>query len=462
MSSEPAVESRGGQRRFWLTIAVTIAALTLATVGLTVANAVQGPRLVSAEINAQAAVERAGQRLILRLDQAVADVPASDIAVSPAVPVSVSLERATLMLRFGEVLDYATSYQITVPVRSTTTDAASALTYTLRTPDAEVFVLQRTGSGADPGQDDQIVRTVVGSSERDVVHHEPAIQEFAVAEPNLAVITGSEGAGGRLTIEALDGSEPSRTLTENSDVTQLQSSGRGGRFGFVVRPLSGPDQDTAQLTLYDPAADEELIKVVGLDGRPLEPQVWTFVPGTNSIVAQTADASFYLVDPTSRVPVKPLGSHVMMLGFVDGTATLIVQDPNSYTAIDLVTGSSTPLPEFDLGDTALYQLLDLPGDRGMVAQLASFSEDEKLRYSTATIIGNRVRPLYAPEPATTWIQQICLSPNGQYLAVETIPADAVPDGHAALGYTNTTTVFVEVATGRSDQTVPGFGINWCN
>ena len=88
MSSEPAaVAPAGGQRRFWLTVAVTIAALVLATVGLTVANAVQGPRLVSADVNPRTAVERAGQRLILRLDQAVAEVSVTDIAVTPAVPV---------------------------------------------------------------------------------------------------------------------------------------------------------------------------------------------------------------------------------------------------------------------------------------------------------------------------------------------------------------------------------------
>ena len=117
----------------------------------------------------RAAVERAGQRLILRLDQAVADMPVSDVTVSPAVPIGLSLERATVILRFDEVLNYATEYEITIPVRSTTTDAASTLTYSFRTPDAEVYMLQRAGSVGNSGTEDQIIRTVIGSSTREVV-----------------------------------------------------------------------------------------------------------------------------------------------------------------------------------------------------------------------------------------------------------------------------------------------------
>ena len=61
------------QDRFRLTAAVTIGALLLAAVGLTVANTLQGPRLLDVQINAGAAVEGAGERLVLRVDQTVAD-----------------------------------------------------------------------------------------------------------------------------------------------------------------------------------------------------------------------------------------------------------------------------------------------------------------------------------------------------------------------------------------------------
>jgi hypothetical protein len=55
---------------------VTIGVLVLAVVSLTVANARQGPRLLDAQINPNAAVEGAGQRLVLRVDQTVAKLTA--------------------------------------------------------------------------------------------------------------------------------------------------------------------------------------------------------------------------------------------------------------------------------------------------------------------------------------------------------------------------------------------------
>jgi hypothetical protein len=56
MSSDPSKR----QDRFRLTAAVTIGALLLAAVGLTVANTLQGPRLLDAKINPGAAVGAPG------------------------------------------------------------------------------------------------------------------------------------------------------------------------------------------------------------------------------------------------------------------------------------------------------------------------------------------------------------------------------------------------------------------
>jgi hypothetical protein len=66
MSSDPSKR----QHRFRLTAAVTISVLVLAALGLTVANTVQGPRLLDAQSDPASAVESAGERLILRIDPA--------------------------------------------------------------------------------------------------------------------------------------------------------------------------------------------------------------------------------------------------------------------------------------------------------------------------------------------------------------------------------------------------------
>jgi hypothetical protein len=171
------------QDRFRLTAAVTIGVLALAAVGLTVANAVQGPRLLDAQINPVAAVEGAGQRLVLRVDQTVAHLTADQVTVTPTVPVEPTSDGAALILRFADSLRYATTYEIAAKVRSATTGASTTLRYSFRTPDGAFYVLQRAASNAEANAPAQIVRHVIGSTEQRVVRRQPHIEQYAVADP---------------------------------------------------------------------------------------------------------------------------------------------------------------------------------------------------------------------------------------------------------------------------------------
>ena len=150
------------QHRFRLTAAVTIGVLLLAAIGLTVANTVQGPRLLDAQIDPRSAVESAGERLVLRIDQTVATVTADEVSVTPIVPVEPKSDGAALTLRFRDTLSYATSYEIVAKVRSATTGASSTLRYSFRTPDGAFYVLQRAASSADEDAPDQIIRSSSG------------------------------------------------------------------------------------------------------------------------------------------------------------------------------------------------------------------------------------------------------------------------------------------------------------
>lgn len=459
MSSEPA----GKPHRFRMTAAGTITTMFLAVIGLTVANASQGPHLTGAEINPQAAIQRSGQRLILRFDQPVVAVTAAAVTITPAVPVTVKSDRGTLTVRFGTTLRYATTYEIAARVRGTTTGAASNLAYSFQTPKAEVYLLQRAGAGAALGTPDRIIRTSVGSTIQELVRSGPRIQEYAVADPAIAVVTQNAIQGGSLTVGPVSGSGPTRTIADHSDISQLQSSGPGGLFGFVRTPLTGPNRNIRQLQLYDPVSGGNLIGVLGFDGKPLDAQDWAFVPGTTSIVAQTADASFFLIDPLNGAATQPLGGHLTMDGFVPGTTTLIVEDPGHHTAIDLATGVSSTLPAINLPEAeTLYKLFPLAGNRRYAGLVLTYAEPNS-RYAVVAIGTGVIRPLYAPKPVTATIGAVCPSPNDEYLAVETSPGDAVSDEYDfAPGLTNTTTVFVDTVTGRTDGTAAGFAVDWCN
>jgi hypothetical protein len=454
MSSEPPKR----QDRFRLTAAVTIGVLLLAAAGLTVANTRQGPRLLDAQINPGAAVEGAGERLILRVDQTVAEPTTDQVIVTPTVPVEPTTDGAALILRFADSLSYATTYEIVAKVQSGTTGASATLTYSFRTPDGAFYTLERAASNADADAPDQIVHHLLGSPEQRVVRSQPRIEQYAVADPAIAVVTSDAAGAAALTVGPLDGSEPNQTLADNSDISQLRSSGPSGLLGFVLTPLNDTDLGGGgQLHFYDPVAGK-LIKVSGFDGKPLEPLDWAFVPGTTSIVAQTADNSFYLIDPFNGRQTQPLGGHSRMYGFVPGSTTLIVDDSGDYKAIDLATGNTSTVPALDLPEAAgLQQLLPLGGDRGYIGWMAT----QDGAASVVVINDGNARQIYAEEPdATGGIQNICLSPNGQYLAVAKLPRDTATNPDSS-GFANKTE-FVDTATGRTDHDVAGSQVNWCN
>jgi hypothetical protein len=454
MSSEPPKR----QDRFRLTAAVTIGVLLLAAAGLTVANTRQGPRLLDAQINPGAAVEGAGERLILRVDQTVAEPTTDQVSVTPTVPVERTTDGAALILRFADSLSYATTYEIVAKVQSGTTGASATLTYSFRTPDGAFYTLERAASNADADAPDQIVHHLLGSPEQRVVRSQPRIEQYAVADPAIAVVTSDAAGAAALTVGPLDGSEPNQTLADNSDISQLRSSGPSGLLGFVLTPLNDTDLGGGgQLHFYDPVAGK-LIKVSGFDGKPLEPLDWAFVPGTTSIVAQTADNSFYLIDPFNGRQTQPLGGHSRMYGFVPGSTTLIVDDSGDYKAIDLATGNTSTVPALDLPEAAgLQQLLPLGGDRGYIGWMAT----QDGAASVVVINDGNARQIYAEEPdATGGIQNICLSPNGQYLAVAKLPRDTATNPDSS-GFANKTE-FVDTATGRTDHDVAGSQVNWCN
>jgi hypothetical protein len=78
------------------------------------------------------------------------------------------------------------------------------------------------------------------------------------------------------------------------------------------------------------------------------------------------------------------------------------------------------------------------------------------------VINNgNVRQIYAedPDPAGG-IQSVCLSPNGQYLAIAKLPRDAVTNPNSS-GFANKTE-FLDTATGETELKVAGSEVNWCN
>lgn len=459
---------RQAERRFRRTLAATLGILIVAVGGLTAANAVHGPRILDGEINSSAAIERAQQRLVLQVDQPVVDVAPEDVVVEPATGFELETEGSTLTLRFDSALRYATEYRVEVTgAQGTATGARGDMTWSFETPDAEVHALQRAG---EPGAPDRIVRRTLGGAEPEVVVEAPRIQEYAIVGQSIAVVSLDDDNVASLLLVAADGSGTSQVaLPGEGSVTELHASGTTGLLGFVF--TSRPDaavQVPRVLSVYDTTDPSGVTRpVVGLDGEPLSVLDWLFVPGTTSIVAQDDEEALFLIDPLGDSAPSPLGAHSEMRGFIAGTTRLVVADPQQGSVIDLGTGETSvlDLPESDLPEGAgAGPLIALTSDSYL--ELVSTFDDA----TTGSGFSSRIlrvdesgtEQLWAPAAEGTRVGSICLSPNGQFVAAETISAEGIPDGYPDVpGSTATSTVFIDIATGESSRGIAGFLVDWC-
>ncbi|GAA2224168.1 hypothetical protein N1031_00505 [Herbiconiux moechotypicola] len=458
---------------------VTIIVLVVLSIGLGAAAVLRGPVLSSASVNLGATVSRDGSRLVLHADQALAALDPGQVALTPDAPFTVTAAGTDITLAFDGMLDYDTDYRVVVrDAEGEGTGISSTLTHDFRTPDVPVYTLLRgggLGDGSTPlvRDDDRIIRsTLAGGAEATstVAFQAPRIQQFAVVDGALAVVELGEDGSDSLTL-ALDGGTPYTVHTPSGGRLQnLRSSASARLFGFTVSggtDAEGRDYQNALFVLDPLGTSGRAEEVTGFGGESLRVVDWEFVPGTSSLVAQGVDQQLYLIDPLSGGEPTPLGRHAELRGFLPGGAALVVADGETVSQIDLTTGAVSPLaqPAPDV-DPALYPKTIVTAADGVVLR----QYDEVDYASDVPVTGSRIvvadaagtRELYTTATPGSRVRDFCLSPNGQYIAVETVGAGALTDGYPLPGYSEVSTSFVDVSTGLSTRSVPGFLPDWCS
>ncbi|WP_375425800.1 hypothetical protein [uncultured Friedmanniella sp.] len=445
-------------RRFHHGILVVVVALLLVVAGLTAANSVQGARLVRAQVSPDAAVERAGQHLVLQLDQVVDPVPSDAVATLPHLAVVARTDGSTLDLQLQTTLAYATTYQVEVPLVSRATGAASVLRYGFTTPPATLYTLHRAQDSDD--QPDTIERVTAGVTTPQPVRTLPRIQEYAVADPDIAVVTADADGLDTLQVGPLDPAHPSDTVLSGVHLSQLKASGSAGLFGFVVTTeTEGTTSNPVHLLLYQTGSRTGPLTVTGLGGLPVEVRDWAFVPGTSAVVVQDQNNGMFLLDPVRGAVPKALGDHLEIHGLGRG-ATLVVGDAqNRYTRIDLTTGRTEPLLDLRLGSGLPRRITPLGERDRFVAVLNRYSAGDL--HSSAVTLGPRRRPhlLYTP-PAGATVEAVCLSPNEQLVAVTASveTAGSYADDPDPVG---SVTTVVDLGTDEHPLVAPGSAADWC-
>jgi hypothetical protein len=454
-------------RGFRRSVLATVGILGVVAAGLAVAGAFRGPHLDDAGVAAETALERAGQRLVLQADQAIDPVDASHVHIEPTVPIEVSSEERSITIRFTGMLRALTEYRVTAAVTGSATGVSGTLEHAFTTPDLDIAVLVRDLEAAD-----EVRARSVSGAETTTLFAADRIQEFARLRDGVAaIVLDDEGANGRLVI-APEGEQLTQevTLPGPGRLHQLRASDTTDRLGvlFTAADSGGPDAPLAQLLLLDRLDPSGVVRpVTGLDGRPLSVISWRFVPGTPYLVVQAFDQSMLLVDTTTldAAPV-PLGDHAELRGFLPGTLRLVVADPQSGSTIDLESGQTTPLvlPDDRLDESSYPgKIVVLADDRYVeVASRPAAGEGFVLDYEVLHVSADAVEVIFDPDAGVP-IRDICLSPNGQYLAVELQDPEGEPDGYPNVsGRTLSTTYFVDLETGQANRAVAGFASSWCS
>ncbi|WP_207457413.1 hypothetical protein [Desertivibrio insolitus] len=449
-------DSRGFSRALWGSILV----LSVLAAGFAVAGSLQGPRLDRAQLATDALIASAGSRLLLTTDQPIAPVTAEDVTVEPAASVTVQSDERSVTVTFDDLLRYDTEYTVRVAgVTSSSTGRTGDLVHTFTTPDPELFVLDR-GSAGDP---DVLRRTTLAGGEGEVVFEADRIQEYARTSDGFVVVTlDADDAPTVTRVSLADDYELPVTLPGEGQVSELAASEQGV-FGFVFTPASG---GASELVLYDEADQSALGTPIVGTGGPVGVRDWYLVPGTTSVVLHDAEGNLSLVDALTPEAASPLGTHAEVRGFVPGTLDLVVADPTGGFVVDLATGEQSALelavPELDPAlSTGRVLVVDEAGD--YLLQLVGFADSGQV-VSALLYVDETGEAPFSITPAAdgSTVRDFCLSPNGQYAAVETVSVEGEPDGYPqASAYTAMTTIFVDLTTGTATRSIAGFAPDWC-
>lgn len=457
---------RGDRHRFRILTFAIIAILALVAAGLAAVNAVQGPQLSTVSFNSEASITRSGARMVLQANQPLESIDPTDAtkpadapqwSITPAVDAEVTVQGDTITVRFAELLDYHTGYTVTVNVRGAATGASAHLEHTFTTPDVELFSLNRVASGPD-----RIVRhTLSGSVLDDVAFEAGRIQEYAVLDDALVVVTLDPSDVPTLQHVSLsDGNVTPISTPLATTISEVHASRSTDLFGYVITNAATGFDD--RLFIYDlTGASGAPTAISDAEGEPLAVAEWTFLPGTSSVVIQNRDRTVTLLNPLSEDPAESLGS-------VDSLEDVLLDPERTPERAPGHGSDRAPEIPRHLPEAAVDPAL-VPGKRVLNGPDSFFQQfDQSIDAAAAGASAlfftdaSGTREVFRPASDTARIADFCLSPNGEYLSVVVVSAEGEPDGYpVAPGSSYSTISYVKVEDGSALRRTTGLAPSWC-
>ena len=417
-------QAAGDRSGFGRLVAIILVALVVVGGGAAVVGLTQGPKLVRTVVDPTGLVESWGQRVVLAVNQPIADLGADRVRIEPAADFDVSTGAGGITLVFPEPLAYATDYRITVDgVTAPGGGPAATLTTSFSTPPVEGFSLVRSpvkdGGSAATKPDDRIVRLSLGGGEPETAYEAAKIQEFATIGDSLIVVEQETSGLGRIVVvDTTDGSTQKVALPMGGMITSLQTAPAQSRVGFLFTEQSFGRDGGDNLTLYSFELREgkptEAARVGGIDGAAVQAAEWSFVPRTSSMLVRTVDNSLELLDPAATTDPVLLGRAALISSYIPGTTKVVIEQIDGVVVLDLATGKSEPFVLPSVAPT------EIPG------QLVALSESLSARMTPTTTA--------PPEPRSSgyWRSRTARPPSS--IDLTRVPSS----GHCARARTRST------------------------
>ena len=460
----PTRAGRSRKRRgrvFVGTFAVVVAILAVIGLAGGAASVAQGPRVSSVQVDPEAAAAASGSRLIVTTTQSLAEVDPSQVTVTPATPFTVDTSGRSVGVRFTLPLFDDTEYTVTfADVDGLGGGPSATFTQSFRTPEAHVFLLQRTSSG------DTIYRTDLAGGDAVPVFRNEHIEDFRATSSHLVVSVLADDVS-QLFVTDLDGGhERTLPLPGEGYVSNLQSADRGELIGYTFSDAdlgAGGGLEsalfTASLKESESGAEPTPVAVTGADIRVAE---WRFVPDTDSILLLSFDGSLLLTGSTGQ-DATALGSAIEIEGIARGSSEAVVARFEGMKVIDLSDASESDLIAADVDLGLRGAITPVPGGGTVRVGAPTDASGIPVGTTVASVAPEGTTDVLLDLPSTDVALHTCVSPSGRYAAI-TVAPDAVANPYDRYRLPlpqRLESHIVEIATGREVVVLSGFDVSWC-
>jgi hypothetical protein len=423
----------------------------------------QGPKLASIQIDRAAAVSRSAQTLRIFVNERIAPLSGHHVVVSPSAPTTVSASGQLIVVQFTQPLAYGTTYRVSVSGVVGLDDGQAATIRTVfTTPTPRFYYLKRSGTSAP----DQIIRTALRSPGATAVFRAPRISSFAVFPQALAVVTLDKRGESVLEFVDSDGTTEPIDLPGPGTVDHVRGNPDTGVLGFTFTSAgAAPNREyTDTLFMVNPAGTAVPVAVKALDGSPLSALSWFFVPASSQIVVQDFNQSVQILDSTNPKSVVPLGNYLELDSIANDGKSIMATDINGPVKVTIPSGEIARLTPSKLkGARPLGGAAQVIPDGWLQIDSTYDSKSQAFIERLAVDDGVKAREIYRTINPRGEINSFSVSPNNEYVAIETTPdvSTSTPDGYVVNGRsTSVTTELVDIRTGLLVKDVEGFDLSW--